>query len=79
MQFVPKSPLVLLLILVAFFVVGMLFGKMFSKGKKAEKFNDAYYGVPSTVAEFAKSPKVLPPVPQNKGVTSCKEWDSPDC
>lgn len=74
MKFVPTNPVVFVIVLVAIFVIGMLVGKMFAGGKKTEKFNDAYYGIPSTVKEFADSPKVLPPVPQNKGVTDHDEW-----
>lgn len=74
MKFVPSNPVVFVLVLVAIFAVGMLFGKMFSGGKKTEKFDDAYHGLPSTVKEFGASPKVLPPVPMNKGVTTHDMW-----
>jgi hypothetical protein len=75
MKFVPSSPLGIVLLLVALFVIGFSVGKMFKKkGPKKEKFDDSYYGLPSTVKEFASSPKVLPPVPQNKGVTDHNMW-----
>lgn len=76
MKLVPTSPIVFALVLVAMFAIGMLFGKMFGKKKTVEKFADAYYGVPSTVKEFADSPKTLPPVPVNKGVTYHDQWCS---
>ena len=58
---------------VAIFAVGLLFGKMFNK--KPEKYsNDSYHGLPSTVKEFADSPKQLPPVPENKGVSTHDDW-----
>jgi hypothetical protein len=73
MNFIPTNPLVFVLVLVAIFAVGMLAGKLFDK--KSEKFNDdAYYGLPSTVKEFANSPKQLPPVPENRGVTSHDDY-----
>ncbi|AGE56342.1 hypothetical protein PBCVNEJV1_558L [Paramecium bursaria Chlorella virus NE-JV-1] len=71
MKLIPTNPVVFVLILVALFAAGMIFGKMF--GKK-EKFADSYHGLPSTVKEFADGPKVLPPVPQNKGVSDHDEW-----
>ena len=77
MKFIPTSPVVFALVLIAIFAIGMLFGKMFSK-KKAEKFNNAYTGLPSTVKEFADGPKQLPPVPQNKGVTDHDLWCKED-
>ncbi|AGE50215.1 hypothetical protein ATCVCanal1_508L [Acanthocystis turfacea Chlorella virus Canal-1] len=77
MKFIPANPLVYVAILIAIFLFGLFFGKMFTKkaaAPKKEKFDDAYYGLPSTVKEFADSPKVLPPVPENKGVTTHDEW-----
>lgn len=77
MKLIPSSPVVFGLVIIAFFVVGILFGKMFSKKTaivKVEKFGEMSGGVPSTVQEFASSPKVLPPVPENKGVTTHDEW-----
>ena len=73
MKLMPTSPMMFLLVLVVIFAVGLLFGKMFNK-KKAEKFDTIIHGIPSTVQEFAASPKVLPPVPMNKGVTTHDEW-----
>jgi hypothetical protein len=63
-------------VLIAIFLSGLFFGKMFAKKRhyKKEKFDDSYYGLPSTVKEFADSPKVLPPVPENVGVTTHDEW-----
>lgn len=72
MKLVPSSPLVFLLVLVVIFAVGLLFGKMFKK--KTEKFDSVIHGLPSTVQEFAASPKVLAPVPTNKGVTTHDDW-----
>ena len=43
MKFIPTSPVVFVLVIIAFFVTGMLFGKMFGK-KKAEKFDPNYTG-----------------------------------
>jgi hypothetical protein len=76
MKFVPSSPLAIVLLLAALFAIGFSVGKMFTKKKqmKKEKFDDAYYGLPSTVKEFDNSPKVLPPVPENRGVTTHDEW-----
>jgi len=76
MKFIPSNPLVFVAVLVAIFLVGIFFGKMFDgKVFKGEKFDDAAYrGIPSTVKEFADSPKVLPPVPENVGVTTHDEW-----
>ena len=77
MKFIPTNPLVYVAFLVAIFLFGLFFGKMFHKkahGKKKEKFDDAYYGLPSTVKEFADSPKVLPPVPENRGVSTHDMW-----
>lgn len=75
MKFVPSSPLGIALLLVALFVIGFVAAKLFKKkGTKKEKFDDSYYGLPSTVKEFANSPKVLPPVPENRGVTTHDEW-----
>jgi hypothetical protein len=73
MKLMPTSPMMFLLVLVVIFAAGLLFGKMFNK-KKAEKFDTIINGIPSTVQEFAASPKVLPPVPMNKGVTTHDEW-----
>lgn len=73
MQLIPKSPVVFLLVIVAFFALGMLAGKMLGK-KKVEKFdNDSDefdYGELNTPDGMAGGPKVLPPVPQNVGVVS---------
>ena len=77
MKFIPSSPLVFVAVLIAIFLFGMFFGNMFTKKpspSKKEKFDDSYYGLPSTVKEFADSPKVLPPVPENVGVTTHDEW-----
>jgi len=77
MKFIPDHPLVFVALLVVIFLAGFFFGKIFktsSSPPKKEKFDDAYYGLPSTVKEFADSPKVLPPVPQNKGVTTHDEY-----
>lgn len=77
MKLVPSNPIVFVLVLAVIFAVGMMVGKMFKP--KTEKFSDAYYGIPSTVQEFAKSPKVLPPVPENRGVLThddfCAKFD----
>lgn len=73
MKLVPTSPLMFLVVIVVIFAVGMLFGKMFNK-KKTEKFDSVMHGLPSTVQEFASSPKVLPPVPTNKGVTTHDDY-----
>ena len=72
MKLVPSSPLMFLVVLVVIFVVGLLFGKLFKK--KTEKFDSTIHGLPSTVKEFADSPKVLPPVPVNTGVTYHDQW-----
>ena len=77
MKFIPSSPIVYVAILVAIFLLGLFLAKMFTKKSvmpKKEKFDDSYYGLPSTVKEFADSPKVLPPVPENVGVTTHDEW-----
>jgi hypothetical protein len=68
MKLIPSSPIVFVLVLLAIFGAGMLFGKLFGKKTKAEKFNEAYHGIPMTVVEQATGPKVLPPVPTQKGV-----------
>ena len=73
MKFVPSSPVVFVLVIVAFFAMGMLAGKMFGK-KKAEKFDPNYVGEFSTPSEMASGPKVLPPVPENIGVVSSETW-----
>ena len=73
MKFVPSSPVVFVLVIIAFFVTGMLFGKMFGK-KKAEKFDPNYVGEFGTPAEMAGGPKVLPKVPENIGVVSSETW-----
>lgn len=80
MKFIPSSPVVFVLIIVAFFAMGMLAGKMFGKKVvKAEKFDPNYAGEFSTPSEMASGPRVLPPVPENKGVVSgdtyCKEFN----
>ncbi|AGE51222.1 hypothetical protein PBCVCVM1_601L [Paramecium bursaria Chlorella virus CVM-1] len=72
MKLVPSSPLMFLVVIVVIFAVGLLFGKMFNK--KTEKFDSVIHGIPSTVQEFAASPKVLAPVPTNKGVTTHDDW-----
>jgi len=75
MKFIPSSPVVFVLIIVAFFAMGMLAGKMFGKKVvKAEKFDPDYMGEFSTPSEMANGPKVLPPVPENKGVVSSEKW-----
>ncbi len=80
MKFVPSNPIVFVIVLAVIFALGMLFGKMFKRKPKAEKFNDAYHGIPSTVQELANSPKVLPPVPENKGVLTHDDFcDKFDC
>lgn len=73
MRFVPSSPVVFMLIVIAFFATGMLFGKMFGK-KKAEKFDSGYHGEFDTPQRMEAGPKVLPPVPQNIGVVSGDVW-----
>ena len=73
MKLVPSSPLMFLVVIVVIFALGLLFGKMFNK-KKTEKFDSVIHGRPSTVQEFAASPKVLAPVPTNKGVTTHDDW-----
>jgi hypothetical protein len=73
MKFIPSSPVVFVLVIVAFFAMGMLAGKMFGK-KKAEKFDPNYIGEFGTPAEMASGPKVLPPVPENVGVTTHDQW-----
>jgi hypothetical protein len=74
MKLIPSSPIVFVLVLVAIFSAGMLFGKIFGKKTKAEKFGEAYHGIPSTIKEFDNSPKVLPQVPENKGVTTHDDY-----
>lgn len=72
MQLIPKSPVVFLLVIIAFFALGMLTGKMLGK-KKVEKFDDfddSFYGELNTPDGMAGGPKVLPPVPENIGVVS---------
>jgi len=73
MKFIPSSPVVFVLVIVAFFAMGMLAGKMFGK-KKAEKFEADIMGEFNTPANMASGPKVLPPVPENKGVISGATW-----
>ena len=73
MKFVPSNPVVFVLVIIAFFATGMLFGKMFSK-KKTEKFDSEYQGEFDTPQRMASGPKVLPPVPENKGVVSGDTW-----
>jgi len=73
MKFVPSNPVVFVLVIIAFFATGMLFGKMFGK-KKAEKFDSEYQGEFDTPQRMASGPKVLPPVPENKGVVSGDTW-----
>lgn len=80
MKFIPSSPVIFVLIIVAFFAMGMLAGKMFGKKVvKAEKFDPNYMGEFSTPSEMASGPRVLPPVPENKGVVSgetfCKKFN----
>ena len=75
MTVIPSSPVVFVLIIVAFFAMGMLAGKMFGKKVvKAEKFDSNYTGEFSTPSEMASGPKVLPPVPENIGVVSSETW-----
>jgi hypothetical protein len=75
MKLIPSSPLVFVLVLVALFAAGMIFSKLVFNKKTAEKYSDdAYYGLPSTVKEFADSPKKLPPVPENRGVTTHDDY-----
>jgi len=77
MKFVPSNPVVFVLVIIAFFATGMLFGKMFGKKKaekKAEKFDSEYQGEFDTPQRMASGPKVLPPVPENKGVVSGDTW-----
>jgi len=75
MKFIPSSPVVFVLVIVAFFAMGMLAGKMFGK-KKAEKFGPEpeYTGVNSTVVAMQNGPRVLPKVPENIGVISSETW-----
>lgn len=74
MKFIPSNPIVFVLVIVAFFVTGMLFGKMFGK-KKVEKFGSDYVsGEFNTPVNMANGPKVLPKVPENKGVVSGETW-----
>lgn len=76
MRFIPTSPVVFVLVIVAFFAMGMLAGKMFGKkdAKKAEKFDPAYVGEFNTPSNMANGPKILPPVPENIGVVSSDTW-----
>lgn len=89
MKLIPNSPVIFVLIIVAFFAMGMLVGKMFGKKVgKAEKFDTSgEFGTPfgkaekfDTSGEFgtpsgmANGPKVLPPVPENIGVVSSETW-----
>lgn len=72
MHLIPKSPVVFLLVIVAFFAIGMLAGKILGK-KKVEKFDDfddSFHGELNTPNGMAGGPKVLPPVPENIGVVS---------
>jgi len=73
MKFIPSSPVVFVLVIVAFFAMGMLAGKMFGK-KKAEKFEADIMGEFNTPANMASGPKVLPKVPENIGVISGATW-----
>lgn len=68
-----KSPIVFAVVLAALFIAGILFGKMMGK-TKVETFDDTYSGILNTVQDFSNSPKVLPPVPQNEGVTTHDDW-----
>lgn len=75
MKFIPSSPVVFVLIIIAFFAMGMLAGKMFGK-KKAEKFypdivDEGEFNTPSNMAN---GPRVLPKVPENIGVISGETW-----
>lgn len=77
MKFIPSSPVVFVLIIVAFFAMGMLAGKMFGKKVvKTEKFGPQpeYTGEYNTPANMNNGPKVLPPVPENIGVVSSETW-----
>lgn len=76
MKFIPSSPVVFVLIIVAFFAMGMLAGKMFGKKVvKVEKFDHPdYTGEFSTPSGMASGPRVLPPVPENKGVVSSETY-----
>jgi hypothetical protein len=73
MKFVPSNPVVFVLVIIAFFATGMLFGKMFGK-KKVEKFDSDYQGEFDTPQRMASGPRVLPKVPENKGVVSGDVW-----
>ena len=73
MKLIPTNPVVFVLVLVAFFAMGMLAGKMFGK-KKVEKFEDDTVGEFNTPANMASGPRVLPEVPENKGVISGATW-----
>lgn len=83
MKFIPSNPVIFVLVIIAFFAAGMLFGKMFGKKKKThkklEKFDPNYTGEFSTPSGMAQGPKVLPPVPENLGVVSgdtyCKKFN----
>ena len=77
MKFIPSSPVVFVLIIVAFFAMGMLAGKMFGKKVvKAEKFGPEpeYTGEFNTPVNMTNGPKVLPKVPENIGVVSGDTW-----
>ena len=73
MHLLTKNPLWFVFFAIVFFAAGVVFDKLLTK-KKTEKFFDGYTGIPSTVKEFADSPKVLPPVKQNPGVTDHDGW-----
>ena len=75
MKFIPSSPVVFVLIIIAFFAMGMLAGKMFGK-KRAEKFDPDIVdeGEFNTPANMARGPKVLPRVPENVGVEGHDVW-----
>jgi hypothetical protein len=76
MKFIPSSPVVFVLVIVAFFAMGMLAGKMFGKKKavKVEKFDDDMVGEYNTPNNMALGPKTLPKVPENIGVVSGDTW-----
>ena len=60
MNFSPGSPIFIILIIVLFFGLGVLFGKMFIKKKKVEKFsvNAPMTGVPIDMP-LVKAPGVV--------------------
>ena len=58
MKFVPSNPVVFVLVIIAFFATGMLFGKMFCK-KKTEKFDSC--GRAQLVAQMQVGLPVCPP------------------